>query len=158
MRSYQQLTALIFAAIGVFMAIAGYALKLQGDFGPGPGFMAFLVGLLLCAVSLLWLVNISIRPSQPFDPQVLPEPGGGGKVAALLIAVLTFAALLTVIGFRLSMFMFLVAAFLIFGRDHLAAKCVVAVIGSFGLDYVFERLLRVPLPDPAIESLSALGF
>jgi hypothetical protein len=158
MRPFQQLAAVIFAALGLFMVVEGHGLKLAGEFGPGPGFMAFIVGLLLTAVSLLWLVSLSLQPSEPFSAEALPEPGGWLRVLAILIAVLCFAALLTVVGFKLSMLVFLMVAFLIFGRDHLPAKVVVAFAGSFGLDYVFEQFLRVPLPGASIDSLAALGF
>jgi len=158
MRPFQQLAAVIFTALGIFMVVEGHGLKLAGEFGPGPGFMAFVVGCLLTAVSLLWLVSLTLQPSAPFSAEALPEPGGWLRVFAILVAVVAFAALFTVIGFKLSMLAFLMAAFLIFGRDHIVAKVIVAVVFSFGLDYVFEQLLRVPLPGASIDSLAALGL
>jgi hypothetical protein len=43
-------------------------------------------------------------------------------------------------------------------REHVLAKIVVAVAGSVGTHYVFERYLRVPLPDASLPALRSLGF
>ena len=37
-------------------------------------------------------------------------------------------------------------------------KIVLAIAGSFGTHYVFEQLLRVPLPSSSIGILQALGL
>ena len=44
MKSARQLAALILAGTGVFLAVAGLRLRLEGQYGPGPGFLAFWVG------------------------------------------------------------------------------------------------------------------
>lgn len=158
MKPYQQLTAIIFAAIGVFMTVEGYRLKLEGEFGPGPGFMAFFVGALLLVVSLVWLARVSLQPAMPFPADMLPEDGRWVKVIAVTVAMLAFATLLQIIGFKLSAVLFLAAAFLIFGLDHLIAKAIVALAGSFGLAYVFEHFLLVPLPKSSIAALAGIGL
>jgi hypothetical protein len=43
-------------------------------------------------------------------------------------------------------------------RERVLAQIVVAVAGSVGTHYVFERYLRVPLPDAALPVLRSLGF
>jgi hypothetical protein len=46
----------------------------------------------------------------------------------------------------------------VFGRDHVVLKVAIAVAGSFGVHWVFERLLRVPLPYASLETLRRFGL
>jgi hypothetical protein len=55
----------------------------------------------------------------------------------------------------LALLLFLLFAF---DRQHALPKLAVAVAGSVGTHYVFEHLLRVPLPSSTLPALRALGF
>jgi putative tricarboxylic transport membrane protein len=158
MRIYQQIASVIFAALGVFLVAEGVGLKLEGEFGPGPGFMAFVVGALLIIVSAAWGLLVSRTASTPIPAELLPDREGTYKVVLTVAALLLFAAIFDIVGFKLAMFGFLLAALFVFGRDHPIIKIVVAVLFSFGLFVLFVRVLRVPLPGPSIEALAALGF
>ena len=158
MRSWQQLAGVLFAGLGGFLMLQGTALKLEGEFGPGPGFMAFVVGLVLAATSLLWTATVSLGPSAPFADDALPDRLGLVRVLATVGALLLLAALLPAIGFRIAVFGFLIAVLFVFGRDHPLLKVAVAFLFSFGLFELFERVLRVPLPRASLEGLAALGF
>jgi hypothetical protein len=52
----------------------------------------------------------------------------------------------------------LIGLFFAYDREHALAKVVVALVGSAGSHYVFERFLRVPLPDVTLPALRTLGF
>ena len=52
----------------------------------------------------------------------------------------------------------LLGLFFAYDREHALAKVVVALAGSVGTHYVFERFLRVPLPDATLPALRSLGF
>jgi putative tricarboxylic transport membrane protein len=158
MRPWRQLASALFAALGVFMIVEGVDLKLQSEFGPGPGFMAFIVGAILAAVSVVWGVRTSFAAAAPMPEGLLPDAEGLKKVGAIIGALVLLATLFTVVGFKLSMFGFLLAAQFIFGRDQPLAKIIVAALCSFGLFALFERVLRVPLPTTSIDALAAWGF
>jgi putative tricarboxylic transport membrane protein len=158
MRPYQQLAGLLFAGLGVFLMMQGTGLKLEGEFGPGPGFMAFVVGIMLLGTSLLWVLSVSLSPSVPFASDALPDRRGLANVLLTVAALLGLAALLTAVGFRLGIFGFLLVVLFVFGRDHPLLKVAVALVFSFGLYELFERVLRVPLPRASIEALAALGL
>ena len=66
------------------------------------------------------------------------------RVASILLALVAFAVLLTPLGFKLVMLALLLGLFFAYDREHALAKIVVAVAGSVGTHYVFERFLRVP--------------
>lgn len=158
MRPYRQIAAIVFAGLGVFLAVQGIRFKLAGAFGPGPGFMPFVTGVLLALVSIAWHVRVSMTPDRPIPEDWLPEPGGLRRVALVLVATLVLAAVLVDIGFKLSMLAFLLVTFFVFGRDHVALKIVIAFAASFGIYYLFTRVLSVPLPETSFDVLRAVGL
>ena len=155
MTRVRQAAALIVTAIGVFLVLAGVRLRLEGQYGPGPGFLAFWVGLALAVLGPVWLVQVSLAPPPAPRPSA---PGGPARVAAILGALAAFAVLLAPLGFTLVMLGLLLGLFFAYDREHALAKVVVALVGSVGTHYVFERFLRVPLPDATLPSLRSLGF
>jgi putative tricarboxylic transport membrane protein len=152
---FRQAAALVVTAIGVFLALAGVRLRLEGQYGPGPGFLAFWVGLALAVLGPVWLVQVSLAPPPAPRPSA---PGGPARVAAILGALAAFAVLLAPLGFTLVMLGLLLGLFFAYDREHALAKIVVALVGSVGTHYVFERFLRVPLPDATLPALRSLGF
>jgi tripartite tricarboxylate transporter TctB family protein len=155
LKRLRQAAALIVTATGVFLVLAGMRLRLEGPYGPGPGFLAFWVGLALAVLGPVWLVQVSLVPPTPAPASA---PGGPVRVASILLALVTFAVLLAPLGFTLVMLGLLLGLFFAYDREHALAKVVVALVGSAGTHYVFERLLRVPLPDATVPALRSLGF
>ena len=156
-RTYQGVS-LACLGLGGFLVVQGRVLGLAGPFGPGPGFFAFWIGLALAALSLAWFAQVTLRPVPAFPPDFVPERAGRLRVAAVVAALVAFAGLLTVLGFSLAMLGFLLFLLLAFGREYAVLKVAIAVAGSFGVHYVFERLLRVPLPYSSLEALRRLGL
>ncbi len=89
---------------------------------------------------------------------IMPERGGIVRVASVMLAMVTFVMVLTTLGFNLAMFGLLFFLFFAFGRDYPITKIAISIAGSFGVHYVFETLLRVPLPYSSIAFLRSLGF
>ncbi len=158
MRRIHQVVSLSFLGLGVFLVLQGRALGLAGQFGPGPGFFAFWVGIGLAGLSLVWLGRATLGPAEAMPPDFVPPRSGLLRVVSVVLALVAFAAVLTPLGFNLAMFGFLVFLLLAFGREYAGLKLVVAVAGSFGIHYVFERLLRVPLPYASVSLLRDLGL
>jgi hypothetical protein len=159
-RGSYQVTSAACAAVGVFLAVQGRALGITGQFGPGPGpgFFAFWVGVALAVLSAGWFARVTLGPAAPRPADLIPPRDGLLRVAAVVAALVGFGALLTAVGFDVAMFAFLLFLFLAFGREHRALKLALAVVGSIGVHYVLERLLRVPLPSASIELLRRLGL
>jgi hypothetical protein len=157
-RRIHQAASLSFLGLGVFLVLQGRALGLAGPFGPGPGFFAFWVGIGLAGLSLVWLGRATLRPVEPMPPDFVPPLGGMLRVVSVVLALVAFAVVLAPLGFNLAMFGFLIFLLLAFGREYAGLKIVIAVAGSFGVHYVFERLLRVPLPYSSVSLLRDLGL
>lgn len=142
-------------AVGLLLIYGGYALKLKGQYGPGPGFTAFWIGLPLAILSAAWLVQL-LQLQQ--DGSFITEQGGLRRVVTVVLALVVFAVLLVPLGFDIAMLALLLFLFFAFNRDHPVAKVLAAFGGSFGVHYAFEHYLRVPLPYSSIDFLQSLGL
>ena len=76
----------------------------------------------------------------------------------MALSLVAFAILVERLGFNLTMLGLLLFLLTAFRRERLALKIVLAITASFGTHYVFEQLLRVPLPSSSIGILQALGL
>ena len=158
MKRIYQVTGLIFFGIGLLLVFQGRALKIQGDFGPAPGFFPFWVGLTLSVMSLVWFAQVSLAPAPAMPADFMPERPQLRAVVVVILALICFMLLLRPLGFNLAMLGLLLILLFAAGRDHPLPKIVIAFAGSFGLHYVFEQLLRVPLPFASFEFQRQLGF
>jgi hypothetical protein len=119
---------------------------------------AALIGVAMAAVAGLWMLRLSSPRGRSGVQQLSADPAGLGRVALVVAELVAFALLLRPIGFNLSMFLLLVGLFIGFGRDRIVLKLVIAFLASFGTHYVFETMLRVPLPYASLPLLRSLGL
>jgi hypothetical protein len=158
MNRIHQGASVLFVALGAWLAWQGTRLGIQGMLGPGKGFFAFWVGLAMTLFAALWFVRAAFGPVIAVDPAAMPPRDGVLRVVGVLVASVAFMLLLRPLGFNLSMFGLLLAVFFIADRSYPLLKIAIAIVASFGIHYVFEQLLRVPLPYSSFETLSALGL
>jgi putative tricarboxylic transport membrane protein len=158
MKRIYQATSLICAGIGVFLVLQGIRLRLEGQFGPGPGFFPFWIGVALTLLSVLWLAQASFRPPAAAASDFLPPRRELVVLVAVVLALVVFMLLLRPLGFNLTMLGLLLFLFFIIDREYPVAKVVIAFVGSFGVHYVFEQLLRVPLPFASLPVLRQFGL
>ena len=137
--------------------------------GPGPGFFPLWLATLLAALSVAWLVQ-QIRGSSP--PTDVEEPVAGlealpqeaesavepGRVVAIVVSLVVLTALLEVLGFQLSMLLFLIFHLKVLGRRRWLLTLVLSAVGSFGVYTLFALVLSVNLPVSAIPALQSLGL
>jgi len=141
-----------FVVVGVYVLVSSIGLGLWTSLGPGPGMFPFAMGGLLVAMSALWLV------------QELREPSGTasgvdrGLVLSVVISLALLAAVMDLIGFQLSMFIFLMYHLKIRGGRRWVSSLIIAVAGSFGAFYAFNYGLNVTLPTAGISVLNSIGL
>jgi len=158
MRRWYQIAALSFIFLGIFIVWESRILKYYTSLGPGAGFLPFWVGVALTILSCVWLVQESFRPASNLSEGFLPNRAGGIQVLSILSALVLCVVLLAPLGFSLTMFGFLIFFLFILGRQKLAVTLVIALSGSFGVQYVFEHWLGVSLPKSSLAVLKGLGL
>ncbi len=141
-----------------FVVWEAWNLQYYSKLGPGAGFFPFWLGTTLGVLSFVWLIQVSRGSGKPKNGAFLPQEGGTGRIVSILASLVVLGALMNLIGFQLTMFLFMVFLLMFLGRQKLVMTLVVALSCSVGVHYVFVRYLDVPLPAASFAFLAKLGF
>ncbi|MET4902112.1 tripartite tricarboxylate transporter TctB family protein [Paenarthrobacter sp. CC6] len=142
----------VFVVVGVYVLVSSIDLGLWTSLGPGPGMFPFAMGVLLVAMSVVWLFQELRNPSE--------TPGGvdGRLVIAVVVSLAVLAAVLDLLGFQLSMFAFLLYHLKVRGRRGWLSSLIIALAGTVGAFYAFNYGLNVSLPTAGIPLLNSIGL
>ena len=141
-----------FAAVGVYVLVSSVGLGLWTSLGPGPGLFPFAMGGVLVAMSALWLIQELRQPSGK------AEGIDRGVVIAVVVSLVLLASLMDLLGFQLSMFLFLLYHLKLRGRRTWVSSLIIALAGSVGAFYAFNYGLNVALPVSAFTPLNLIGL
>ena len=130
---------------GVFVIYESLQIKYYGsDFGPGPGFFSFWLGVLVAALSAIE-IGRTFGKRVPLPADFFPTRSGVARIACLLGALVAVVFLLTRLGYSLTMLLFCGFLLRVLGKQPWWLTVVLALAGSFGTAYIF-RQLQVILP------------
>ena len=158
MQRVHQIAALLFMGGSALVVWEALNLEYYSKLGPGAGFFPFWLGLLFGALSLVWLVQVSRDSGKPKEETFLPREGGTGRILSILAALAILGGLMNLLGFQLTMFLFLAFLLTVLGRQRIAMTLIVALSCSVGVYHVFVRYLDVPLPAASFAILAGLGL
>ncbi len=153
MRRAWQIATAIMLAVCLLMVWQSLQLPLTDRLGPGPGFFPLwlsLIGAALAAALLLWASLGAVTGGEA--PAILPRREGAWRIVAVLAGLALVAGLMTELGFRLSMLLFVAGLVVALGERRWWAVALFALAGSFGVYHVFNNWLDVVLP------VGVLGF
>ncbi|MCQ6270100.1 tripartite tricarboxylate transporter TctB family protein [Pseudarthrobacter sp. R1] len=141
-----------FAAVGVYVLVSSIELGLWTSLGPGPGLFPFAMGAVLVAMAVLWLLQELRRPSDA------AEGVDRGLVIAVVLSLTILAAVMDLLGFQLSMFLFLMYHLKLRGHRSWISSLITALASSVGAFYAFNYGLNVALPVSAFPLLNTIGL
>lgn len=141
-----------FAAVGIYVLASSVGLGLWTSLGPGAGLFPFATGALLVAMSAVWLLQ-ELR-----SPSAKAEGVDWGVVVSVAVSLIILASVMDLLGFQLSMFLFLLYHLKIRGRRTWVSSLVIALLGSVGAFYAFNNGLNVALPVSSLAPLNLIGF
>ncbi len=147
-----------FLALSVFVMGGAFDLEYYTPLGPGPGFFPFWLAACLAFVTILWLIQVYRRPSEPLPAGFFPAKGAAVRLASILGILILFVVLGEYLGFRIAMLGFLLFLLSILGHRSVLVVIAVALAGSFGAYYLFHDVMSVHLPLASIEFLKKLGL
>jgi hypothetical protein len=141
-----------FVSVGVYVLVSSIGLGLWTSLGPGPGLFPFAMGCVLVSMSTVWLLQELRRPSET------TEGADRGLVLAVVVSLAILAAVMDILGFQLSMFLFLMYHLKVRGRRTWISSLITALAGSVGAFYAFNYGLNVALPVAALPPLNLIGL
>jgi putative tricarboxylic transport membrane protein len=116
------------------------------DFGPGPGFFSFWLGILLTVMSFVQIVMTYRRPVEPLPDGFIPGRDGVKRMLYIMGALVASLLLMNYLGFSLTMMVFCIFLLRTLGRrQSWGLTLTLSAIGSFGTWFLFG-LLQVGLP------------
>ncbi len=138
-------------ATGAMLAFCLFALwqslllSLTDRLGPGPGFFPFWLAL-IGAVLAVALLFTTFREPADAEIRIMPHGAGGKRWLAIVLALAAVTAVMDFTGFCIAMLVFNVALAIALGEKRWWIIAVFAVVGSYGVYYVFTTWLDVLLP------------
>lgn len=142
---------LLFCAAAAWQS---WLLPLTDRLGPGPGFFPFWMALIGIALAIGLLVVTMAQPATaPAEAthgedaeRILPHGPGARRWFAIVVLLAAAAAAMELLGFRLTMLVFNALLAIALGERRWWLIAVFAVLGSFGVFYLFTTWLDVLLP------------
>ena len=136
----------ILLLFGAFVIHESLDLSYYGtDFGPGPGFFSFWLGVLVIVLSVIQIAGTIRRPAEPLPEDFIPDREGVKRMLYVFGALLASLLLMNRLGFSLTILGFCVFLLRTLGRQPWWVTLALSVVGSVGMFYLF-RLLQVMLP------------
>ena len=147
MKRAWQISCIAFAGFAIFWLIVSFEYPYQDRLDPGPGFFPFWLSLITGGLALALLFQTSrVKGSVEDSAALLPERQGAVRILVVLVALVGSLILLDPLGFRISLFLFLLFLPLALGERTWWITLIFAAAGSFGVFHVFYYWLKVPLP------------
>jgi putative tricarboxylic transport membrane protein len=149
MRQGRLIATAAMLAFCLFALWQSLLLPMMDRLGPGPGFFPFWLALIGVVLAIALLITTFREASEPVDPEVriLPHGPGAKRWLAIVVLLAIATAAMEIVGFRLAMLGFNAALVIALGERRWWVIALFAVVGSFGVDYVFTTWLDVLLPD-----------
>lgn len=136
----------VLLAFGAFIIYESLGHNYYGsDFGPGPGFFSFWLGVLLMALSLFQIVMAWRKPAEPLPDGFVPDREGIKRMLIVMGTLVASLLLMDYLGFSLTMLLFCIFLLRRLGRQSWWLTLTLAAAASFGMYYLFS-LLQVMLP------------
>ncbi len=158
MRRVYQVASVVCILLGAYVVWQSSGMSVYTEMGPGGGFFPFWLGIVFIGLSTIWLGQVSLQPQPAMEPGFIPDRPATLRILSVVGAMAVFVLIANLIGFRLSMFGFLMFLFIALGRQNLLVTIAISLAGSFGVYYVFSEWLQVSLPVTSLPFLVDLGL
>jgi putative tricarboxylic transport membrane protein len=135
--------------LGIFLIIESYKLRLQTFSDPGAGLFPFLLGILLCLLTIpLCISSIAslMKVEKGKEKKELEYLPNLKEIGVAFTCLVGYMLLLEKLGFLITSFLFLFVLFLIGNPRRRLFIFLFSVLVTFGAYLIFSILLQVPFP------------
>jgi hypothetical protein len=133
-------------AFGGFVVYESLQLHYYGmDFGPGPGFFSFWLGVLVIVVSLWEIARTLPHLAERVPADFLPGRAGVRRLLALIGAMVAVVLLMGSLGYSITILLFCIFLLRVLTGQPWWLTLTLSLAASFGTFHIF-RSLQVYLP------------
>jgi putative tricarboxylic transport membrane protein len=135
-------SGIFFLLLGMAVCYFSWKIGLGSPAKPGPGFMPFLAGLLLAALSFVLVIQVLLSWTAPtWETRILWK-----NILAVLAAMVAYGLLLDMIGFVLITFAFVVILMKVIEPQSWRRAILGGIVSALASYLLFETLLKSQLP------------
>ena len=134
-----------FLAVSVLIIIGSYRLKTGSYHKPGPGFLAFWIGIVIGVLSLLLLFQHFLK-KQEREKEGIHFGREWKNILLVIGALLLYMPMLEKLGFIFSTLFFMGALLRIIERKRWHLVMIFAFVSTIATYLIFEVWLQTPLP------------
>lgn len=150
MKRPYQITSLLFIFFSALIAWEALQLRYYTSLGPGPGFFPFWLSIIMILLSAIMFYHATWGKSDPMPADFFASRVGYLKALAVIVAIVFVVPAMSELGFRPTMAIFFIWLLLTLGRLRgvrgIATMAFVTLLGSWGTFWLFNDMLKVPLP------------
>jgi putative tricarboxylic transport membrane protein len=147
MKRAWQIASVAFVALAVLTIVLSFDYPYKDKLGPGPGFFPLWMSLITAGLSLALFIQTTWGASlADAAATLMPKRDGAVRILLIMAALIVCLFLLDPLGFRLSLFLFLLFLPFALGMRSWWIIPLFAALGSFGIFHVFYYWLKTPLP------------
>ncbi len=147
MKRVYQITGVILLLLSIYIGMTSrLSLKYYTSLGPGPGFFPFWLAIIMGILSLLMLYHATFGKSEPLPADFFGSKTGYLQAGAICASLIWIVIAMQQLGFRISMAVLFLVLQPALGRVNPIIMVLMAAVGSWGAFWVFDSLLKVPLP------------
>lgn len=144
-RRIDQLSALAWLAAGATVVAQVWSLDYLSEFGPGPGFFPFWLGLVVIALGSVLLVKSTVRPADG-EELALPSRHAVRQMFLVMAGFFGFAFLAEPVGFLLCIGLLFLFLLVFVERRGWKFSLTISVVSTLAFWAVFDRALQLQLP------------
>lgn len=142
----ERVTGIVGFSLGVAAAIGAKRLPGEAEFGLGAAFLPFWLGVLMAALSLTLVLQAGRRSSEVEAPIWPADKPAWHRLAAMLVLLAGYVAILEPMGYGLATFLFLLCSMMALEQKRWWTTVLISVLATGALAALFRGWLWAPLP------------
>jgi len=153
MKRLDQITSAIIFVASLWYTSEALKMPLIAGKAPGSGWLPLILGILMALLSALLFVSARRRPASQDKNVEWPKGTGLINNVGILVGLALSVALLELMGYLISTFVFMLGMLFLLGRYNWKFATVMAAASTAILFWVFKVWLEIPLPPGLINFL-----
>jgi len=147
MKKGDRVLAFICMGLSLWLILESLQFDYLSEFGPGPGFEPFWLGIILAILSIALLINTFIRPPRKEDDAPrLPGMAALGRVGLIMLLTAGLALALNTVGFTLTVFVYVTLIMFMLEHFSILKSMFYGIMLSGSIYLIFGYWMEINFP------------
>ena len=147
MKKGDRVFAIISLGLSLWIILESLRFDYLSEFGPGPGFKPFWLGIILAILSIALLINTFVRKTGKEDQKPrLPGTAALGRIGFIMLLTAGFALTLTTIGLPIAVFLYVAMILFTLEKISLLRSMFYGIMFSGSVYLIFSHWMEINFP------------